>query len=282
MKKEIGFRKVWGRYFTIKILENLYNEKHQTERCIHQKKLKRKRIEVKGWIRKWLQREWLWYWLLWGWLPVAIPVQKRLKILLMRLIQLQWLILEIRRKIQIASRRKSMRLWRKISIWNSISNRSAGVPMRKQWSWFYPVEKRWTLYQSWWNRLIPWWMRSRLLTCLNISTNMAIILKNCLVILRKQQISEIMYTVWQQDANGSASHLLLCEKIFWMSVELMYLLSQIIKIWLTFMQLWKKNIQIWSWWQAITVQHRIPNMKWMIHLLMDLVYWWIMVRIRQL
>ena len=35
----------------------------------------------------------------------------------------------------------------------------------------------------------------RLLTCLNISTNMAIILKNCLVILRKQQISEIMYTV---------------------------------------------------------------------------------------
>ena len=40
MKKEIGFRKVWGRYFTIKILENLYNQKHQTERCINQKKLK--------------------------------------------------------------------------------------------------------------------------------------------------------------------------------------------------------------------------------------------------
>ena len=36
--------------------------------------------------------------------------KKRLKILLMRLIQLQWLILEMRRKIQIASRRKSMRL----------------------------------------------------------------------------------------------------------------------------------------------------------------------------
>ena len=35
----------------------------------------------------------------------------------------------------------------------------------------------------------------QVITCLNISTNMAIILKNCLVILRKQQISEIMYTV---------------------------------------------------------------------------------------